>query len=531
MLKVLIVDDEPKVCQLITNIINWEECGFEIVQSLNDGTVAYKYLMEHEIDVLITDIRMPGFDGLELIAKMREKSPGLYIIIISGYSYFEYTQNAIRYGVDDYILKPVRENELMRALNKINMKFSLNTKNIAYEAFVKKKYEENREKMRRSFLSDILLKPEKFGGFYKREEINLDYNLRFQDTNYQMIMVKVLLKEAKDDQRTQNMLLQKSLAIIDQFVESEDRVVFAIVNNDIYGIVNLEEEAFEEVQRKIFKCKLEIMKLRDLFGALCIYCAVSDKVNEMESIMHCVSTVKETISNRFYDDRSVYLEYREKEIFNELVDNNFKKKFMSYIEIFDLVNIQELMKNIEEELLQDANKNGELVLNTYGEILTLFHYAVNNYNIDIEERYHELIDKVTFYCDITELFHDLTEYMISSLQEWVESRKQIEAKPIRKAKKFISENYMKAITLEDVSNEIGFNPTYFSTMFKKETNMNFTEYIKMVRINESKNLLLNTMMSVEDISYAVGYGDVKHFSKLFKKITGVTPTEFRKLYN
>ena len=82
-----------------------------------------------------------------------------------------------------------------------------------------------------------------------------------------------------------------------------------------------------------------------------------------------------------------------------------------------------------------------------------------------------------------------------------------------------------------VSKEIGFNATYFSGMFKKETDMNFSEYLKKIRIDNAKNLLLNTENSVEDISYAVGYSDIKYFSRLFKKLTGVTPTEFRKLYN
>ena len=104
-------------------------------------------------------------------------------------------------------------------------------------------------------------------------------------------------------------------------------------------------------------------------------------------------------------------------------------------------------------------------------------------------------------------------------------------KPIRIAKRYIAENYYKPLTLEIVSHETGFNPNYFSSMFKKEVGVNFSEYLIKVRIKNAKEMLLNTEGSVEDISYAVGYSDIKYFSRIFKKYMGVTPTEFRKLYN
>jgi two-component system response regulator YesN len=125
----------------------------------------------------------------------------------------------------------------------------------------------------------------------------------------------------------------------------------------------------------------------------------------------------------------------------------------------------------------------------------------------------------------------LKRYIVSSLRHWIEEKKYVESKPIRIAKQYIGENYYQALTLEKVSKNIGFNPTYFSTMFKKETGMNFSDYLKKVRIDNAKNMLLDTEQQVEDISYAVGYSDIKYFSRLFKKLAGVTPTEFRRLYN
>lgn len=109
MLKVLIADDEKKVCRLIVNLVDWEQLGFEIVGIVNDGISAYKFIQETPVDVMITDIRMPGYDGMELIQKAKVLYPDMHIVIISGYSQFDYAQNAIRYGrsIWSHFWKPV----------------------------------------------------------------------------------------------------------------------------------------------------------------------------------------------------------------------------------------------------------------------------------------------------------------------------------------------------------------------------------------------------------------------------------------
>ena len=96
MLKVLIADDEKKVCQLIVNLIDWESLGFEIAGVVNDGISAYRFIQDNTVNLMITDIRMPGCDGMELIQKAKVLYPNMHIVIISGYSQFDYAQNAIR---------------------------------------------------------------------------------------------------------------------------------------------------------------------------------------------------------------------------------------------------------------------------------------------------------------------------------------------------------------------------------------------------------------------------------------------------
>ena len=122
MLKVLIADDEIKVSQLVFHLIHWEELGMEVIGIVNDGVEAYEIIVEKQPDIVITDIRMPGMDGIELVEKtIRELEFGkkVFFVIISGYSQFEYAQQAVKLGVEDYLLKPIKKKELGAVLHKI----------------------------------------------------------------------------------------------------------------------------------------------------------------------------------------------------------------------------------------------------------------------------------------------------------------------------------------------------------------------------------------------------------------------------
>lgn len=213
------------------------------------------------------------------------------------------------------------------------------------------------------------------------------------------------------------------------------------------------------------------------------------------------------------------------------IDNAFKKRFLNYIEILDTENIGKELENVRENLKNSKYRDGSIVLEVYKEILTLFYFGINTYNISIPNQYEELQLYLENCGTIDEVITYIKQYILQSLLNWMEEKKYVETRPIKVAKQYISDNYYKALTLDIVSKEIGFNATYFSSMFKKETKMNFLDYLKKIRVENAKNLLLNTDQTVEDISYAVGYSDIKYFSRLFKKLTGLTPTEFRKLYN
>lgn len=535
MLKVLIADDEKKVCQLIVNLVEWEKLGFEIVGIVNDGISAYKFIQETPVNVMITDIRMPGCDGMELIQKAKVLYPDLHIVIISGYSQFDYAQNAIRYGVEDYLLKPLRKKDMMATLQKILDKYKEEIRDAEKWEEIQKKLEENEKKVKRSLLGDILKRPEKFGGFFVREKINEEYHYHFREGYFQALIVKILPGKRKGDADTRRVLLEKGIEILKEDLGPVcDEVVFQIIDGEICGLLNSGESQFQGIHRKLKKVRLDITKFQDVFGEIKVYMAIGGKKEHMQKVLESFSEAGEAMQDRFYFGEASLLEKRgeaQPDHADNYITNTFKKRFLNAIEIVDLDNIRKEMEHLETALKDSTRQDGKVIGEIYKGILRLFYFGAHSYNITIPDQYTELLAQLELCGTINEVMTYLKDYMINSLRHWMEEKKYVEARPIRIAKQYIGDHYNQSLTLEMVSGEIGFNATYFSGMFKKETGMNFSDYLKKIRIDNAKNMLLNTEQTVEDISYAVGYSDIKYFSRLFKKLTGVTPTEFRKLYN
>jgi two-component system response regulator YesN len=148
----------------------------------------------------------------------------------------------------------------------------------------------------------------------------------------------------------------------------------------------------------------------------------------------------------------------------------------------------------------------------------------------VEEKQADFFEKFGMCNAQKDVFQLLNAYASNLITHVATLRKSENNKPVRETQKYIQEHFRSPISLESMSQKAGFNATYFSLLFKKETGMNFLEYLTDVRIKEAKLLLSDPRRTIADVAEAVGYGDVKHFSKLFTRSTGIHPSKFRKLY-
>ncbi|HBF39879.1 MAG TPA: DNA-binding response regulator, partial [Firmicutes bacterium] len=160
-IKVLIADDEEKVCTLIYKLVDWKDFDMEVVATVYNGIDALERIRDLAPDVVITDIRMPGYDGIELIAKAKEINDHLEFIIISGYRHFEYAQSAIKYGVSDYLLKPIKKEELTGTLEKIRLHCLNRADQLSTQEQLRLRLQDDTSKQREQLFLDFLLNPSK----------------------------------------------------------------------------------------------------------------------------------------------------------------------------------------------------------------------------------------------------------------------------------------------------------------------------------------------------------------------------------
>lgn len=156
MIKVLIADDELRICELIFRLVDWEAMGMSVIAVAHDGRETIKIIKNEMPDIVITDIRMPGYNGVDVIRIGKEYNPEIQFIIISGYSQFDYAQNAIHYGVSDYLLKPVKEEELTKALMRIKNRIDKNNQMFNQVRKAWSLEQQNRQLYREQLITEIV---------------------------------------------------------------------------------------------------------------------------------------------------------------------------------------------------------------------------------------------------------------------------------------------------------------------------------------------------------------------------------------
>lgn len=216
MLKLLIADDEMRVCKLIRYLVDWNSLGIEIIGEAYDGNSAFQIIMEKSPDIVIVDIRMPEQNGLNLIRNVKKEKPETYFIVVSGYSRFEYAQHAIKYGVEDYLLKPLKKKELTEAVEKIIEKYELTRKAEAEKEHLEQFMDYYASRIKEGLLTEYFKKNLELPDMDPLASVNARYSCRFIPGDFMGIAVKVLVTDCEAESRVFSMALTKVEQILSQ---------------------------------------------------------------------------------------------------------------------------------------------------------------------------------------------------------------------------------------------------------------------------------------------------------------------------
>jgi two-component system, response regulator YesN len=507
----LIVDDEPIISQGLRYTIPWTSLGIEVVGEASDGKQALEYIEEQPVDIILTDVRMPEMDGIELSRVLFEKKPEIHVIIISGYDEFEYAREALRYRVKDYLLKPVDIDELVKIV--IELK-ELILEKISFSC-------QKQNQKRQEALRQVILQPHTI-------KMSHDEEL-FKDFHFCVVTSEIhdfaTLNENSTDSEIE--VIKERWEMILQSAMNNDycQSVSYFTQNNVSSTIcyscepNLDEE-------------IRLLLQKDIKSPIPLTFAVSSTFTRLEDAQESYKVAlaalleKETIEGRVISCRHL------KQKNHTRNSSPVSDKFFIFEALFKLdqkgihQHINDLfvmMKKENYSLLEIRNvcqgMNGA-IKGRLGEI----------YKEDMLEEVTCLINNETdlHYFNTGEW---LKKLLVHDFEKWVElikrKKKGKKSWVIEKAVLYIKEHYHHDLKASEVANEIHVTPNYFSVIFKREMDQSFNEYLNELRIEKAKYLLTDTSDRIFEIAKDVGYKEYKYFVQVFRKKTGMTPTDYR----
>ena len=526
MVKVVLADDENKIILLMRKLIDWDKLGYEIVGTANDGLRAVEMVQELQPQLLITDIRMPGCDGIDLIRRAKQVQPRLHCIVISGYRQFEYAQNAIKYGVEDYLLKPLKQEELEGILLRLKAK-------LGEEAAVELELQQSGERRQEQMLAALRRAADRRQPFMDAAQAEELFGLRLDGNQCFAALVKPDMTDSRMYPDGYRLLMQHTLEIVRREVQGlTGRYAAAVQREGVAVVLSVPSYQPVEIRRCFTKIRKEIEKQRDLFreirSTVCLGSRRTCPEQLADSLREALWLCRDRICRPqpWRDAESEPPAYAVR----FQLDAARKKRIQEAGEYLDRDRLQQEIEDSCHELLQQEPLNGQMIEDWFRQVLAAAVYGMQQ-NGPVAEELAGRMEEQFWRCGSPQdILHLLRDDILKQAGQLLEEQSRREARPILEAKRYMQQHYQEALRLEDVSSAVGFNATYFSALFKKETGQNFMDYLTELRINKSKELLCRDALSVQDVAERVGYRDLKYFSRLFKKNTGVSPSDYKKLY-
>lgn len=533
MIKVIIADDEENVCRLICRLVDWDSLGMEIAGVAHNGVETLDLVKMVQPDLIITDIRMPGYDGLEMIRRAIGIKPNLDFIIISGYNHFEYAQNAIKYGVSDYLLKPIKKEDFLAALNKMRKKYLKHSS----DEQLKDKMNHDVKKLRTNLFTDILLKNRDYENNLLLEKINEEYHFTFSNGLFQVCAAKIDCGYEDEYENTIPILQEKVKWILESGLKDHCFDLECYLDDStVYCLFNYSLDAGKVLRKRLKEVFDELMVQKITFQQhefTIAAGAVTEDVNKLQNIFQ---SAKQTISQRLLLGTARLIEEPSIRMQPQKVGlllAELNRRMGAAIEVLKKEAVLDCISHLKEQVSLE-NLSGLEIESIAAQACEIYLNHLRNNQIPFQHG-RDFYEKFCIHAGrcgrIDQLFAYLSVTIGKSMDEIIEDKKLEDTRPIRLAKEYIQKNHMKPITLEEVSGYVGFNPTYFSTLFKKESGGNFVNYLSEVRMNHAKDLLRETNLTVAAICEQVGYSDLKNFTKNFTKTVGVKPNEYRKIYS
>ena len=534
MYKLLLVDDEVLVREAIAENIHWNELGYELLSVCENGKEAIEYIKKNKVDVVITDICMPFIDGIDLSKYIYENHLPINVIIFSGYNEFEYAKKAIKYGVSEYLSKPVTAYELSEILG--NLKKNLDKKREVEAEFDKlnKSYFKNRILIQSKIIEKLIMGNEIEEE--SRKEIE-EYGLQMDYLEYRVAIIEIdiysdLYNANEDKIKKGEMKSFVIYNISDEIIKKYNAgevckgdnnkgliLLWTNHSREFEDKINL---IFKEIQEEVFK----VLKLT-------ITISVGEIVYSLSDLHKSYKDAEQLLLYRYlWDENQIFDREKLKNKLNGSVNlDNVIDKVILGIKLNEKKQIEEKIIEIQELLKNAYIRKNKICLYLF-EIVSQACDLLRTYNLTdvfIYRKKEEVITRITESRSLREAMLILKEFCYMSCDEMYKQRDSDGNKQAMLALDYIEKHYGDFdLNLNVICSYVCVSISHFSTIFKNYTGDTFMEVLMRTRMQKAKELLENTSLKNYEISEKVGFRDPHYFSIAFKKATGKSPKEYVK---
>lgn len=532
-LKVFLAEDEFVVREGIKNKIDWEANGLLFCGEASDGELAFPQIQKEKPDILITDIRMPFMDGLELSRLVKKELPDTEIIILSGFEEFEYARAGIKIGVAEYLTKPINASDLLAEINKVADIVRKRKEDERMRAQYGKEMQESFRLEKKDLFKTLVLGEASVGSVIRMAE---KLNLSVTALSYNLLLLKIVSNKHSESEFSGSLV--KTDDEIEEYIETRKIISFdRTPEGKAYLFMG---DSREEVKAGISEFEKKVKEIVDKCPTNRYFGASGICVSRISEISKCYEAAGKAFAFRFFEKESTFLDGSVEmagpvNLYDNFNVNDVNPGIVNRSKIMDFLKtgpmdeasffVDAFIKEVGETAVNSAMFRQYMAMDAY--------FAVAEFveSIGLSREYVESFDAGSGFLNNVE---KTKEYITRIIQAAIDQRDRLSTNRydtvMNEVYKYIDANYQtEELSLNEIALHVNFSPSHLSMIFSQQTGKTLIKYITDVRMNRAKELLRCTSKRSGEISSMVGYQDPHYFSYLFKKTQGLTPTDFRNL--
>ncbi|WP_342554283.1 response regulator transcription factor [Paenibacillus sp. FSL R7-0652] len=517
MINVLIVDDEPFIRQGLLLLIDWNALGFQICGQASNGVQALECIRKVQPDLVISDIKMPEMDGMQLAKIIYEQYGGeMKMVLLSGFYEFEYAKQAIKYQVNDYILKPIVKDELLQVLEAFRASFLERTE--------EKRHQEKQEQIVMvQHVQSILLGS-------ADEETLAHVRTQYGDAaKFRCLMIET--ESGREQQADWCLHVEASMnqnhagTVLKSFTGEKNRILHIVTD------LLLKQEALS-LEQYVTRLYAELSGIQS--AAVAIY--AGKEVSRLEELHESYYSCSRIKSLRFFSAYGpiYYYEHMDTTVFNNQPAGREKQLFDGLIQAIEEQRIGDIHSHAQaifQFFLEQRIEPGIVGIHLHYLAYTLLGLVNSDHaqrNPDEEWLQSTFLQENYAMLSMEENIENLCEFSYKCADKLKEQQKWNAMGVLARVEAYIHEHYTENISLKLLGEHFYMNSAYLGQIFKKHYGISFSDYLNQIRIEEAARLLRRTDYRVYEIAAMVGYRDSDYFINRFEKVRGETPAQYRK---